>query len=93
MKLVCEKCGYEREIGNKVGVDGLSAYLCPECGEPLVIMDSGLMTFDVKVHGLTPEDLKVIVNKFIEQLSGSLSLADILKMAGGYFKNKRIEKE
>jgi len=93
MKLKCKKCEYENEIGDEIGVDGLSSRLCPECGEPLVICDSGLMSFDVKVHGLTPEDLKVIIAKFIEQLSGSLSLGDMIKMAGSYFKNRNIGKE
>lgn len=93
MKLKCKKCGYEKDIGDELSTDAVLAVRCPECGELLVICDSGFMSFDVKVHGLTPEDLKVIITKFIEQLSGSLSLGDMIKMAGSYFKNRNIGKE
>ena len=93
MKLVCNSCGYERQIGNSVSTYDLEQK-CPKCGEDLYIT-GGDVSFDVKLGGMSSEDIQEIVDKIvkrfsgsIEQLISSLSVTDMLKLAKDYFINK-----
>lgn len=79
MKFVCEKCGFEEELGKFVDIKDIRRR-CPNCGSQKVfLVDTG--GIDIKLTGITPDFLKSVA----DQIAGSITLKDLLN----FFKKEK----
>lgn len=70
MELVCNKCGYKRNLGNSVNTD--EVFVCVECqSKDVKLVDTGGVV--IKVDGINEN---TVVN-IIKELASNVSVYDI----------------
>lgn len=80
MEMVCNNCGYRKNLGKNVERRNLDFEYCPEChGTNIKLVDAGGV--NIKIDGITED---VIVD-IIKELANNISLTDIV----GFFAKPR----
>lgn len=73
MEVVCNKCGYRRNVGSSLQTLD-TVFRCTECGSNDVrLVDTG--GINIKIDGLTEDTIRAIVG----ELAKNISIADVWK--------------
>lgn len=77
MEIVCNKCGYKRNLGKSVQADEI--FICTECqSKDVRLIDTGGVV--IKVDGINVEFIQDTVVNFVKELASNISVYDIFNM-------------
>lgn len=86
MELVCEKCGYKKQIGTTVSAGDI--FVCTECGSKSVkLVDTGGVV--IRVDGINEN---TVVN-IVKELAKSVSVYDIFGFLAKQGESKEKDKD